>query len=107
MLDVYNVNEWCRQIGGLTLDTVYGIDMAPVNDPYIDSVEKALDGVTVAAVPGAFLVDVVPWLKYMPAWVPGAEFQRKAKLWKEYQRASTHDTYDACKKALVSRRLQL
>lgn len=38
------------------------------------------------AIPGKFLVDVLPWLKYVPEWVPGASFQRLAREWKEVWR---------------------
>ncbi|KAF7360790.1 Cytochrome P450 [Mycena venus] len=31
--------------------------------------------------PGAFLVDVLPILKYIPSWFPGAEFKRLAKMY--------------------------
>ena len=87
---------------GLTLDIVYGIDIAPKNDPYVAGVEVGLDGVKTVCKPGAFLVDMIPWLKYVPAWVPGAGFQRKAEIWKDAQRRAVDDTYDAFKKDLVS-----
>ncbi|KZP22542.1 cytochrome P450 [Athelia psychrophila] len=90
-----------QQIAGATLDTIYGIDMAPKNDPYIDVLESAIDGVTTAAKPGAFLVDAISWLKYIPAWVPGADFQRKAIIWKEYRASSALSTYNACKQDIV------
>ena len=54
------------------------------------------------AKPGAFLVDIIPWLKYVPAWVPGADFQRKGKDWRDAQRSAVNDTWDAFSKALVS-----
>ena len=34
-----------------------------------------------AGIPGAFLVDLIPILKYVPAWFPGAGFKRKASHW--------------------------
>ncbi len=37
----------------------------------------------VAAIPGRFLVDYVPFLRYIPEWVPGANFQRLARSWRE------------------------
>ncbi|EEB93814.1 hypothetical protein MPER_07486, partial [Moniliophthora perniciosa FA553] len=34
--------------------------------------------------------NVVPWLKYLPDWFPGAAFKRQAKEWKNlYQRTAT------------------
>jgi hypothetical protein len=37
-----------------------------------------------AAIPGKWLVDMIPILRYMPEWLPGAgEFQKCARLWKK------------------------
>jgi len=33
--------------------------------------------------PGAFLVDLLPWLKYVPSWMPGAGFKRLARKYKK------------------------
>lgn len=33
--------------------------------------------------PGRWLVDVLPWLRFVPSWVPGAGFQRIAAGMKE------------------------
>jgi hypothetical protein len=40
-------------------------------------------GVVTAGVPGAFLVESIPLLKYLPSWVPGAGFKKKAKQWRK------------------------
>lgn len=44
----------------LIMDIAYGIDVLPVGDPYIDTAEKALASVSIATMPGAFLVDLIP-----------------------------------------------
>lgn len=64
------------------MDITYGIEVLPENDPYIELAVAAMDGINTAGIPGAFLVDVFPLLKYVPAWAPGAGFQRKAKEWR-------------------------
>ena len=64
----------------------YGIAVKESDDPYISIAEVALNGAVEAGVPGAFLVDLVPILKYVPSWFPGAGFQRKAALEKSYLR---------------------
>ena len=61
----------------------YGIAVEESNDPYISIAGEVLDGLAAAGVPGAFLVDIFPFLKYVPSWFPGASFQRKAAHWKE------------------------
>ncbi|KAF4956076.1 hypothetical protein FGADI_4101 [Fusarium gaditjirri] len=42
---------------------------------------QAMDGVTATGVPGTFLVDILPLLRYVPDWVPGENFERLAKKW--------------------------
>ena len=61
----------------------YGITVQESDDPYISIAEEALKGVAAAGIPGAFLVDLFPILKYVPSWFPGASFQKKAARWRE------------------------
>ncbi|TFK35043.1 cytochrome P450 [Crucibulum laeve] len=61
---------------------VYDIDVAESDDLYISTAEAALAGLAIAGNPGAFLVDLIPFLKYVPTWVPGAGFQKLAAHWK-------------------------
>ncbi|EDR09884.1 uncharacterized protein LACBIDRAFT_189858 [Laccaria bicolor S238N-H82] len=56
----------------------YGLTVLEYDDPYITNAEESLRGLTEAGVPGAFLVDLLPILKHVPAWFPGAGFRRKA-----------------------------
>ena len=42
-----------------------------------------MNGAAEAEIPGAFWVDLIPILKYLPSWFPGAGFQRKAAHWRE------------------------
>ncbi|KAF8589876.1 cytochrome P450 [Ramaria rubella] len=68
--------------GAVIMDVVYGIQVLPRGDPYIETAEKAMDSIADAATPGSFLIDLLPILRYIPEWVPGAGFQKKARLWR-------------------------
>ncbi|KAK6984826.1 O-methylsterigmatocystin oxidoreductase [Favolaschia claudopus] len=46
------------------------------NDPIVNLVEVASQDFYQATKPGAWLVDILPWLKYVPSWMPGAGFKR-------------------------------
>ncbi|KAJ5154053.1 uncharacterized protein N7500_009492 [Penicillium coprophilum] len=48
-------------------------------DPLVRLANLAVWRFAEAAVPGAWLVDFIPALKYVPEWMPGANFQRVAK----------------------------
>ncbi|KAF7342604.1 Cytochrome P450 [Mycena sanguinolenta] len=61
--------------GEVMMSAAYGIDPLPVNDPYISLAEEAGKAFSLAVVPGRFLVDSIPLLKYVPEWIPGARFK--------------------------------
>uniref|UniRef100_A0A8H7YBL7 O-methylsterigmatocystin oxidoreductase n=1 Tax=Psilocybe cubensis TaxID=181762 RepID=A0A8H7YBL7_PSICU len=63
------------------MSVAYGITVEDSSDPYISNAEEALNGLVEAAIPGAFLVDLIPALLYVPAWFPGAGFKKKAAYW--------------------------
>ncbi|KAK7031915.1 cytochrome P450 [Favolaschia claudopus] len=77
------VEHFRHMAGALVMEITYGIDVREAEDPYIKVAEGAMYGLSVASIPGAFLVDSVPALQYVPDWVPGAGFKRKAKEWKK------------------------
>ena len=61
----------------------YGISFQESDDPYITIAEEVLNGVAETGISGTFLVDMSPFLKYVPSWFPGAGFQKKAARWRE------------------------
>ncbi|EMD33662.1 hypothetical protein CERSUDRAFT_87014 [Gelatoporia subvermispora B] len=75
-------NHLRYQFGANILDVVYGIEAAEQDDEHILIAEKAMEGLAIGFNPGAFWVDFLPILKYVPAWMPGAGFQKKAADWK-------------------------
>ncbi|KAF5346819.1 hypothetical protein D9756_010547 [Leucocoprinus leucothites] len=72
----HHIRNW---IGGLSTSMTYGLPVQRQHDPLIHFAERALGGSAAAASPGRFLVNVVPWLKYVPDWMPGAGFKRLGK----------------------------
>ncbi|KAL0958419.1 hypothetical protein HGRIS_000559 [Hohenbuehelia grisea] len=84
--------------GKIILSIAYGIDVQPGNDPYIALAEEAIHCLVQAAIPGAFVVDSLPFLKYLPAWAPGASFKRAAETWRRGVHAFKERPYDAAKK---------
>lgn len=89
-------------MSGETIMTIaYGLDVKPKNDPHLQAAEEAIDALLQAVVPGAFLVDSLPVLKYVPAWMPGASFKRKAREWRIATEKTLHDPFNACVDAMV------
>ena len=79
----------------------YGIDVKESNDPYISIAEEALNGLAEAGVFGFFPVDIIPLLKYVPSWVPGAGFQKKAAHWKAVNITMAETPFQYVKQQLV------
>ncbi|KAH9975380.1 cytochrome P450 [Lactifluus volemus] len=75
----------------------YGHTVVDSNDPYVRLVDEASRSTSEAAVPGAFLVDLFPSLKYVPEWMPGAGFKKKAKEWRKLSQAMINVPYDMVK----------
>ncbi|KAF8884185.1 cytochrome P450 [Infundibulicybe gibba] len=72
------------------MEIAYGIKVVDTNDPYTTIAEEAFAGLAEAGVAGTFLVDLIPMLQYVPAWMPGAGFRRKAAYW----RSAVHQLAD-------------
>jgi len=92
-----------RHMAGETIMSItYGLETQPKDDPFIKTAEAGTEPLAIAAVPGAFLVDVFPILKYVPEWMPGASFQRKAREWRKLARAMIEVPFAATKRNLTA-----
>lgn len=71
-------------IGSMLLKMVYGYRAETAGpDPIAENNDRIAEIFSSVTLPGAWLVDLVPWLKDIPDWVPGAGFKsvaRKARL---------------------------
>ncbi|KAF9483933.1 cytochrome P450 [Pholiota conissans] len=70
-----------RTVGAVILKISHGYEVEEKNDPFIEMANKATEQFSLATAPGGFLVDLVPFLRHLPAWFPGAGFRRKANIW--------------------------
>ncbi|KAF5349136.1 hypothetical protein D9756_009447 [Leucocoprinus leucothites] len=93
------VLEHLRYLAGETIMSIaYGLDIKPKDDPYIQIAEQGVHALGIAAVPGTFLVDILPILKYVPEWVPGAGFKKKAREWAKLAMMMVDMPFEAAKK---------
>ncbi|KAI0333738.1 CyP450 monooxygenase [Cubamyces sp. BRFM 1775] len=74
----------------------YDIEVKDERDDHIFLVDAALDALG-QAVPGRFLIEVLPWLRYVPAWVPGAGFQTVFARCKVANDRLKHQPFDEMK----------
>lgn len=69
--------------GSLSLSVAYGLNVESEDDKFYSASKNATSAVDLALVPGAFLVDFLPILKYIPEWFPGAGFKKFARVAKQ------------------------
>ncbi|CAK5284755.1 unnamed protein product [Mycena citricolor] len=88
--------------GQIIMNVTYGIDIQPESDPYVLDAQRGVQILTRASVPGAYLVDTLPILRYIPAWMPGARFKRRAQEWHEHLPILTDKPFDEAKRRMDS-----
>jgi len=86
----------------MIMTVAYGITIKNSDDPYISTAEIAVNGFAEAGIPGSFLVDYLPFLKYIPSWMPGAGFKRKAAYWARVNEDMLAKPFSYVKDQLVS-----
>ncbi|KAG2366904.1 cytochrome P450 [Suillus spraguei] len=67
--------------GAIILRISHGYEVKETGDPYIDLADRAMNQFTASTTPGAFMVDLVPFLANVPEWFPGAGFKRLARAY--------------------------
>ncbi|KAF9067156.1 cytochrome P450 [Rhodocollybia butyracea] len=77
-----------RYASGIVLMLVYGYKTSGnEDDAMVELVDEAMDQLSEVIAPNAFLVDTFPILQYVPSWVPGAAWKKKA----HHYRRTLHD----------------
>jgi len=67
-----------RLTASLMMESIYGHTVTSDDDEYLHYAEAALKGTTEVASPGAAIVDILPFIRHIPSWMPGAGFKREA-----------------------------
>ena len=88
-------------VGSTILSVTYSINVRPYDDPYIKLAEEAVGAIAELLIPGAFLVDIIPILKYVPEWFPGAKFQSKAAIMRKHAAIMRNTTFAATEELMV------
>jgi hypothetical protein len=66
-------------MGAFTISLAYGFPIKPRGDPHLEFAEATVKMLAEILTPGANFIDALPILKHLPAWLPGASSNRKAK----------------------------
>jgi hypothetical protein len=80
----------------------YGVTVKDINDPYVNNAEKAMHGMVEAGTPGRFLVNLIPSMRHVPAWFPGAGWKRMAKVFVALNKEVAYAPFELVKEQMVS-----
>ncbi|KAJ3894816.1 cytochrome P450 [Lentinula edodes] len=82
------------------MDITYGLKGEEA-EPYLPMGMAAVKSMGIGGTPGAFYVDQIPVLKYIPKWFPGADFQRKAREWSDLRMNMTESIFNVTKEKVA------
>ncbi|KAL6711774.1 hypothetical protein ACN47E_002817 [Coniothyrium glycines] len=92
-----------KEAGTVILKITYGYTAEKEGKDYlIDKAVQTMHEFSAAATPGKWLVDVMPFLQYLPDWLPGAGFKSIARQMKEQLRTTTEQPYEFVKQQLAA-----
>ncbi|EJD01808.1 cytochrome P450 [Fomitiporia mediterranea MF3/22] len=77
----------------------YGHKVSEKDDPFIKIVEQGIAAFVEAS--GSYLVNVIPWLQYLPSWFPGTSFQRVACKGRKHLQNMIQTPHNMVKKTLM------
>ncbi|EAU81380.2 cytochrome P450 [Coprinopsis cinerea okayama7 len=90
------LNVLRHTVGGIALSLAYGLKIHPNNDPYVKSAEENLRPLFTAGLAGVHLVNIFPFLRHLPAWLPGFGFKREALKHQVKARAFREKPFSEC-----------
>ncbi|SJL03018.1 related to cytochrome P450 CYP2 subfamily [Armillaria ostoyae] len=70
-----------KTAGAVMLQISHGYMIQEENDPFVKLAEETMNHFSLSTTPGGFLVNLIPILRHIPEWFPGAGFKRTAREW--------------------------
>lgn len=80
----------------------YGWTVTGDDDELLKIIAEGIEIFTATSQPGRWLVETIPWLRFVPSWFPGAEFKRKAAHNRERMRRIDVIPFKWTKEQIVS-----
>ncbi|KAJ4297910.1 hypothetical protein N0V90_005809 [Kalmusia sp. IMI 367209] len=94
-----------KEAGSVILKITYGYTTEPRgSDPFVDLAAKTMAQFADATVPGRWMVDILPFLRYLPDWVPGTGFKETARRMAIQLAQCTNQPYEFVKQQMREKR---
>ncbi|KAJ3505894.1 hypothetical protein NLJ89_g7173 [Agrocybe chaxingu] len=94
---------------GITLDALYGYQVDSLDDPVVVAAQKSAEGTSLLT-PSAAYMNIFPFLRHIPPWIPGSMARRKAEKYahwtREMQRIPLEDRENTAAVSTISDMLE-
>jgi len=91
-----------RTAAAIVMKISYGHEVSDKGDIYVTLADEAMQGLGMAGIFGSFLVDYLPFLKYVPARMPGAHFKRQALIWRKMTKNMIDRPFQAVRERMAN-----
>ncbi|TFK41710.1 cytochrome P450 [Crucibulum laeve] len=90
-----------RNAAGVIMKVAFGYTVTE-DDHFIKVAEEAAKVSGWATAPGRWLVDYIPTMRFIPSWVPGADWKRQGEAWRARLRHLSHVPHQWVKDQMAS-----
>jgi len=91
-----------KTAGAIILRISHGYQVGEGTDLFVTLADRATEQFALSTSNSTFLVNLVPFLQYIPEWVPGASFQKTAKEWASTLNEMVDMPYNFVKKQIAA-----
>ena len=88
------------------MSAIYGYDVEPKGDYFVDLAERALKRLSDSGLPDASLFFSFPILRHLPSWFPGTQFKKLVLEGKKWAYEMRNIPLGSVQRQLVSHILQ-
>lgn len=90
-----------RTFAAIVVDITYGIRISDPDDPYITLSHTAVEALSHGRMLGRLWAEYLPWLKYIPPWVPGSSATKLGAYYRPFVEAMRDRPFDAVKQDIA------
>lgn len=90
----------------MILKIIYGYSVKS-GKPLVEIVNKAMTEFSILSCPGTYRVDHIPFMRFIPSWMPGGGFKKEAKVFRQSLLDMINVPFDLVKKQMVRMLLRL
>lgn len=82
------------------MEIVYGVQVHSMDDDYLRLAIESMDAFASSRMAGKYWVDYIPFLKYIPSWVPGASAVKYGSRWRPVVEEMVNRPFEAIQRQL-------